>query len=100
MHKRTLAAAMVAVISACAALGAGGAARADDAPKGGKPSEMKQIPRLEDAFLVGLVGSWDVAMEGFGGKASGVSRVRKVCGDTTLLQETRITMMGRSFFAV
>ena len=88
---------------ACALTGlaafAGAFAEADDAPKGKAP-EAQAIPKLENAFLSGLVGSWDVAMEGFGSTGTGVSRARKVCGDTTLLQETRITVMGRPFHAV
>ena len=84
---------------ACGIVLAAGTTRADDAPKGKAP-EVKRIPKLENAFLSGLVGSWDVSMDGFGATGTGVSRARKACDDTTLLWETRMTVMGRPFYAV
>ena len=57
-------------------------------------------PEIHDPFLNALVGSWDVAVSGFGSTGTGKSRVRKVCADTTLLQETQVTMTGQTHYAV
>ena len=72
-------------------------ARARPAPPAEEP---KPIPKIENAFLDGFVGSWDVAFEGMGSTGSGVSKVSKAAGGTTLLQETQVTVMGRNFYAV
>jgi hypothetical protein len=65
--------------------------------EGGPP---KPIDRIDNPFLQFLAGSWNVGMPGMAGRASGVSLVQMVAGDTAIYQQTRVTVGGRDYYGV
>jgi hypothetical protein len=82
------------------------AARADDAPAPAPATPPAAAPpasavaKIDHPVLDGLVGSWLVGVKGMGIGGAGMSRVRKMAGGTTLVQETQVTAGGRTHFAL
>lgn len=56
---------------------------------GDEPAAPKPPPKIEHAFLDGLVGSWDTVAKGMGQEAKGMARFRKAVGGTALVYETQ-----------
>src|SRR5262245_42928943 len=73
-------------------------ARAGDAPAGPPPAPPK-VPAIANAFLDGLVGSWNVESTTIGGPGKGVQRVRRAVGGSALLVESHISVGGRELYA-
>jgi hypothetical protein len=91
IHARSRASLLIAAaaLAACALLSA--SALGEDAA----PPAHKPVQKIEQPFLVGLVGTWNVSALGVNGEASGVSRVRLATGGTAIVQESRILQGDR-----